>query len=155
MKLLLVETDVPLPIIIKLRARRAKRANTRPTPENRALRRQLASATDEEILASPPELRAAAAASRRALRCDPPPVQIPGYPSLKSGIPAHRTRRATLPRRPSDPAEDRYVFAYTITFENISTVAAQVISRHWIITDANAHVQEVRRPRASSASSRS
>lgn len=44
----------------------------------------------------------------------------------------------------SDPAGDRYVFAYTITFENVGTVAAQVISRHWLITDANARVQEVR-----------
>ena len=44
----------------------------------------------------------------------------------------------------SDAAADRYVFAYTITFENVGTVAAQVISRHWVITDANAHVQEVR-----------
>ena len=44
----------------------------------------------------------------------------------------------------SDTAADRYVFAYTITFENVGTVAAQVISRHWIITDANARVQEVR-----------
>ena len=44
----------------------------------------------------------------------------------------------------SDAAADRYVFAYTITFENVGTVAAQVISRHWVITDANGHVQEVR-----------
>jgi ApaG protein len=44
----------------------------------------------------------------------------------------------------SDPANERYIFAYTITFENVGTVAAQVISRHWIITDANARVQEVR-----------
>ena len=44
----------------------------------------------------------------------------------------------------SDPASERYVFAYTITFENIGTVAAQLISRHWIITDGNSRVQEVR-----------
>ena len=44
----------------------------------------------------------------------------------------------------SDPAGERYVFAYTITFENVGTVAAQVISRHWIITDGNSRVQEVR-----------
>ena len=44
----------------------------------------------------------------------------------------------------SDPASERYVFAYTITFENVGTVAAQVISRHWIITDGNSRVQEVR-----------
>jgi ApaG protein len=44
----------------------------------------------------------------------------------------------------SDPESERYVFAYTITIENIGTVPAQLISRHWIITDANSHVQEVR-----------
>lgn len=44
----------------------------------------------------------------------------------------------------SDPDNDRYVFAYTITIENVGTVAAQLISRHWIITDAGDEVQEVR-----------
>ena len=44
----------------------------------------------------------------------------------------------------SDPAAERYVFAYTITIENVGTVPAQLISRHWIITDANSRVQEVR-----------
>ena len=44
----------------------------------------------------------------------------------------------------SDPESERYVFAYTITIENIGTVPTQLISRHWIITDANSHVQEVR-----------
>ena len=44
----------------------------------------------------------------------------------------------------SDPANDRYVFAYTITITNSGSVAAQLESRHWIITDANDKVQEVR-----------
>jgi ApaG protein len=44
----------------------------------------------------------------------------------------------------SDPAAERYVFAYTITIENTGTVAAQLISRHWIITDGNSQIQEVR-----------
>jgi ApaG protein len=44
----------------------------------------------------------------------------------------------------SEPESERYVFAYTITIENVGTVPAQLISRHWIITDANSHVQEVR-----------
>ena len=44
----------------------------------------------------------------------------------------------------SDPANDRYVFAYTITIINTGSVAAQLISRHWIITDATDKVQEVR-----------
>ena len=44
----------------------------------------------------------------------------------------------------SDQAANRYVFAYTIDIRNTGTVAAQLISRHWIITDADAAVQEVR-----------
>jgi len=44
----------------------------------------------------------------------------------------------------SDPENDRYVFAYTITIKNVGSVPAQLISRHWIITDANNEVQEVR-----------
>ena len=44
----------------------------------------------------------------------------------------------------SDPAAERYVFAYTISIENVGTVPAQLISRHWIITDGNSKVQEVR-----------
>ncbi|MDH3639072.1 MAG: Co2+/Mg2+ efflux protein ApaG [Gammaproteobacteria bacterium] len=43
----------------------------------------------------------------------------------------------------SDPLADRYVFAYTITITNVGTVAAQLVTRHWIITDANDKVQEV------------
>ena len=38
----------------------------------------------------------------------------------------------------------RYVFAYTITITNTGSVPAQLVSRHWIITDANNQVQEVR-----------
>ncbi len=44
----------------------------------------------------------------------------------------------------SDPARNRYVFAYTITIENIGRVAAQLLTRHWIITDASGQVQEVK-----------
>ena len=44
----------------------------------------------------------------------------------------------------SDPAAERYVFAYTITIDNTGTVPAQLISRHWVITDGNSRVQEVR-----------
>lgn len=43
----------------------------------------------------------------------------------------------------SEPDSDRYVFAYTITITNEGDVAAQLISRHWVITDANGKVQEV------------
>ena len=44
----------------------------------------------------------------------------------------------------SDETGSRYVFAYTITIRNTGTVAAQLISRHWVITDAQGLVQEVR-----------
>jgi len=44
----------------------------------------------------------------------------------------------------SDEEEDRYVFAYTITIRNEGQVPAKLISRHWIITDSDNHVQEVR-----------
>jgi len=44
----------------------------------------------------------------------------------------------------SDEAAGRYVFAYTITIRNGGSVTAQLISRHWIITDAQGLVQEVR-----------
>ena len=44
----------------------------------------------------------------------------------------------------SDPASERYVFAYTITIENDGEEPAKLLRRHWIITDANGKVQEVR-----------
>ncbi|MGH8743234.1 MAG: Co2+/Mg2+ efflux protein ApaG [Burkholderiales bacterium] len=44
----------------------------------------------------------------------------------------------------SDVENGRFVFAYTITITNTGSVAAQLISRHWLITDAENHVQEVR-----------
>jgi ApaG protein len=44
----------------------------------------------------------------------------------------------------SDPSRNQYAFAYTITITNTGAVAAQLISRHWIITDADHQVQEVR-----------
>ncbi|GAB1412676.1 MAG: Co2+/Mg2+ efflux protein ApaG [Burkholderiales bacterium] len=44
----------------------------------------------------------------------------------------------------SDPQDGRYVFAYNIAIRNTGTIAAQLISRHWIIRDAESHVQEVR-----------
>ncbi len=43
----------------------------------------------------------------------------------------------------SQPDAGRYVFAYTITISNNGDVAAKLLSRHWVITDANGKVQEV------------
>jgi ApaG protein len=44
----------------------------------------------------------------------------------------------------SDEADNRFVFSYTITLTNTGDTAVKLISRHWIITDANRDVQEVR-----------
>jgi len=44
----------------------------------------------------------------------------------------------------SDPDKNHFVFAYTITVTNTGSVAAQLVSRHWIITDGEHRVQEVK-----------
>jgi ApaG protein len=44
----------------------------------------------------------------------------------------------------SDEADNRYVFSYTITVTNNGDSAAQLLGRHWVITDSNNQVQEVR-----------
>jgi len=44
----------------------------------------------------------------------------------------------------SSPANSQYVFAYTITITNTGSIAAKLLTRHWVITDANGHVEEVR-----------
>lgn len=44
----------------------------------------------------------------------------------------------------SQPDEGQYTFAYTITISNGGDLPVQLLSRHWIITDGNDHVQEVR-----------
>ena len=44
----------------------------------------------------------------------------------------------------SDEQNSRFVFAYTMTIRNTGSVTAQLISRHWVITDARNNVQEVR-----------
>lgn len=54
-----------------------------------------------------------------------------------------RTRVNYLPEQSDEPG-DRFVFSYTITITNLGESAAKLISRHWIITDAHNHVQEVR-----------
>jgi ApaG protein len=52
-------------------------------------------------------------------------------------------RTAFIPDQ-SDLESGRYVFAYTITITNTGSVPAQLVSRHWVITDSNNQVQEVR-----------
>jgi ApaG protein len=44
----------------------------------------------------------------------------------------------------SDPAKNQYVFTYTITITNTGDIAAQLLGRHWIITDGDHKVQEVK-----------
>ena len=44
----------------------------------------------------------------------------------------------------SDPDADRYVFAYTITISNTGSTPAKLLNRHWLITDSNGKIQEVR-----------
>ena len=51
-------------------------------------------------------------------------------------------RTQHLPEQ-SKPDRDQFVFSYTITIKNTGSVPAQLISRHWVITDANNNVQEV------------
>lgn len=52
--------------------------------------------------------------------------------------------KATYVEDQSDPSKSQYVFAYTITISNTGTVPAQLVSRHWVITDANGKVLEVK-----------
>ncbi|AIR89120.1 Co2+/Mg2+ efflux protein ApaG [Pseudomonas cremoricolorata] len=44
----------------------------------------------------------------------------------------------------SDPDSQRFAFAYTITVQNNGSVAARLISRHWLITNGDGEVEEVR-----------
>jgi len=44
----------------------------------------------------------------------------------------------------SDPATGQHAFAYTVTIRNSGNITAQLIARHWIITDGDGHVEEVR-----------
>jgi ApaG protein len=44
----------------------------------------------------------------------------------------------------SDPRDKRFVFSYTITIRNEGQIPARLLTRHWIITDANGNVKETR-----------
>jgi ApaG protein len=52
--------------------------------------------------------------------------------------------RATYVAEQSDPGKNHYVFAYTIRVTNTGNVTARLVSRHWLITDADHRVQEVK-----------
>ena len=62
-------------------------------------------------------------------------------------MPQYQFQAAVQPQylpEQSAPAQGVHSFAYTITVTNTGTVAAQLIARHWVIVDANGHVQEVK-----------
>ncbi|MEO8298269.1 MAG: Co2+/Mg2+ efflux protein ApaG [Burkholderiales bacterium] len=44
----------------------------------------------------------------------------------------------------SDPTQGQYAFAYTVTIHNTGDCVAQLVARHWVITDAAGHTDEVR-----------
>lgn len=54
-----------------------------------------------------------------------------------------QVRSSFVPER-SDPDQNRWFFAYDVTISNDGEVPAQLLSRHWIITDADGRIQEVR-----------
>jgi ApaG protein len=54
--------------------------------------------------------------------------------------------RSTYLADQSEPKERRYVFSYSVTIANQSDKSVQLVSRHWVITDANGNVEEVRGP---------
>lgn len=54
------------------------------------------------------------------------------------------TTRAAFVAEQSDIDEGRFVFAYTVTIVNTGSIAARLVSRHWVITDSDNQVQEVR-----------
>ena len=63
------------------------------------------------------------------------------------GSPSHQIHIDVLTRflsEQSTPEEGRFVFAYTIRIRTGGAVPARLLSRHWIITDDNGKVQEVR-----------
>lgn len=51
--------------------------------------------------------------------------------------------RSQYLREHSEPEDKRYAFGYTVTIRNKGVLAAKLLTRHWVITDANGHVQEV------------
>jgi len=67
---------------------------------------------------------------------------MPSLP-INPALVAIRVDTSYLPSR-SSPEQDQFTFAYTITISNDSDRPVQLLSRHWIITDANDQAQEVR-----------
>ncbi len=83
-------------------------------------------------------------------RADPDPPGGLAHPqernSVKQSYQISVSARSTYIPDQSDESVSRYVFTYTVTIRNIGAMPAQLLSRHWVITDGNNHVQEVRGP---------
>jgi len=74
------------------------------------------------------------------------PLPVPDNPRMNSKSPYTidvEVASRFVPDQ-SQPADNRYVFAYTITLRNVGKTGAQLLTRHWVITDANGKVEEVR-----------
>jgi ApaG protein len=66
------------------------------------------------------------------------------YEAVTRGVRV-RVEPSYLPEQ-SDPAENQYAWAYSVDIENLGAETVQLISRHWIITDAANRVEEVNGP---------
>jgi ApaG protein len=66
---------------------------------------------------------------------------------MSIATPAHRFTCSAAPQHlpeQSDPERGLYVFAYTITIRNTGSMPAQLIARHWVITDGAGRTEEVK-----------
>ena len=63
--------------------------------------------------------------------------------TFKPSLVGIHVKTAFLPAH-SNPQYDQYTFAYSITISNGSDLPVQLMSRHWVITDAGGRVQEVK-----------
>ena len=69
------------------------------------------------------------------------------YNARMTKAPKHQIQvevESTFLEEQSAPEEERFVFGYTITISNRGSVPAKLLNRHWVITDANGKVEEVR-----------
>ena len=67
-------------------------------------------------------------------------MQSPAYVRYQIEVSVHSDY---IPEQ-SQPGDQRFVFAYTVTIRNKGLAAARLLNRHWIIADANGKIQEVR-----------
>jgi len=64
--------------------------------------------------------------------------------AVTRGIRVHVTSQYSPER--SQPSKNQWFFLYTIEISNEGTETVQLVTRHWIITDASGHVEEVKGP---------